>query len=68
VYELRKVLLALSNKERLAAKYRDHKLTGKLAGWRECHVKPDLLLLYSIDTDNGLLILGDLGSHTELFG
>ncbi|MBO6133943.1 MAG: type II toxin-antitoxin system mRNA interferase toxin, RelE/StbE family [Lachnospiraceae bacterium] len=29
-------------------KYRDHELTGKYKGTRECHVEPDWLLIYEI--------------------
>jgi len=33
--------------------------------FRECHIKPDLLLVYRIE--NGVLELVDIGSHSELF-
>ncbi|MCD6533427.1 MAG: type II toxin-antitoxin system YafQ family toxin [Deltaproteobacteria bacterium] len=49
----------------LEEKYRDHALKGEYASFRECHVKPDLLLIYKID--GGLLKLVDMGSHSELF-
>jgi mRNA interferase YafQ len=46
---------------------RDHALSGDWAGYRECHIKPDLLLVYrKADTDT--LRLARLGSHSELFG
>lgn len=50
----------------LESQYRDHPLKGKYIGYRECHIKPDLLLVYSIKGDE--LILVDIGSHGELFG
>lgn len=46
---------------------RDHTLTGNWAGYRECHMKPDLLLIYS-KPDADTLRLARLGSHNELFG
>jgi len=46
---------------------RDHVLTGNWSGYRECHVKPDLLLIYS-KPDDTTLRLARLGSHSELFG
>ena len=46
---------------------RDHALSGNWLGYRECHVKPDLLLIYR-KTDVGTLRLARLGSHSELFG
>ena len=46
---------------------RDHVLTGNWSCYRECHVKPDLLLIYS-KPDDATLRLARLGSHSELFG
>ncbi|QFG77370.1 type II toxin-antitoxin system YafQ family toxin [Acidithiobacillus sp. 'AMD consortium'] len=40
---LRPVLVALATDQPLDARYRDHDLSGDWAGYRECHVKPDLL-------------------------
>lgn len=51
--------------EPLDEKYRDHSLTGKWKPCRECHVKPDLLLVYDY-TDDETLMLVRLGSHSEL--
>ncbi len=65
--DLKQVLVALANDQTLDAKYRDHDLSGDWAGYRECHVKPDLLLIYR-KTDLDVLRLARLGSHSELFG
>jgi mRNA interferase YafQ len=65
--DLRLILLALANDEVLAPRYRDHDLIGNWAGCRECHIKPDLLLIYQ-KTDDAMLVLARLGSHSELFG
>jgi mRNA interferase YafQ len=46
---------------------RDHALSGDWAGYRECHLKPDLLLIYR-KPDADTLRLARLGSHSELFG
>jgi mRNA interferase YafQ len=46
---------------------RDHPLTGEWEGFRDCHLKPDLLLLYCLP-DAARLRLVRLGSHSELFG
>ncbi|MCL2658362.1 MAG: type II toxin-antitoxin system YafQ family toxin [Betaproteobacteria bacterium] len=43
---LRPVLVALATDQPLDARCRDHDLSGDWAGYRECHVKPDLLLIY----------------------
>lgn len=61
------VLAALANDQQLEPRYRDHDLSGDWAGYRECHVKPDLLLIYRKSGDD-LLRLARLGSHSELFG
>jgi mRNA interferase YafQ len=65
--ELKSVLLALVTDQPLDAKFRDHDLTGDWAGYRKCHVKPDLLLIYR-KSEPDLLRLARLGSHSELFG
>ncbi len=46
---------------------RDHALSGDWVGYRECHIKPDLLLIYR-KPDKETLRLARLGSHSELFG
>ena len=46
---------------------RDHTLSGDWIGYRECHIKPDLLLIYR-KPDADTLRLARLGSHGELFG
>lgn len=49
----------------LPAKNRDHGLGGNWSGYRECHLKPDVLLIYR--KPEGVLQLVRLGSHSELF-
>ena len=51
----------------LEERYHDHGLTGDLAGFRECHIKPDWLLIYLIENDILTLTLIDTGSHSDLF-
>jgi mRNA interferase YafQ len=51
--------------EPLPEKCRDHSLGGTWKGHRECHVCPDLLLVYLKSADD--LRLVRLGSHSELF-
>ena len=55
----------LQAQESLEKKYRDHALKGDYIGFRECHIKPDLLLIYQIKENN--LYLVRLGSHSKLF-
>jgi len=49
----------------LPTKFRDHTLKGGYAGCRECHLKPDLLLIY-VQTEDELRLIR-LGSHSDLF-
>ena len=62
---LEPVVDALSLGDPLAEKHRDHALTGAWKPCRECHVKPDLLLVYDCPDDETLLLVR-LGSHAEL--
>jgi mRNA interferase YafQ len=59
------VIYKLSNGIKLEKKYKDHQLKGELKEFRECHLKPDLLLIYRIK-DNQLELI-DIGTHSELF-
>ena len=47
--------------------YHDHALRGDWEGSRECHIRPDFLLIYTYEGDD-ILRLERLGSHAELFG
>jgi mRNA interferase YafQ len=49
----------------LPVRLSDHSLSGEWKGFRDCHVKPDLVLIY--EKPEGLLRLVRLGSHSELF-
>jgi mRNA interferase YafQ len=64
---LEAVLDSLINDLPLEPHYRDHDLTGNWLGYRECHIKPDLLLIYRL-ADKDTLRLARLGSHSQLFG
>ncbi len=61
------VLRDLATDQPLAPRFRDHELSGDWAGYRECHLKPDLLMIYR-KTGAEALTLARLGSHSELFG
>lgn len=60
------VLLALATDTALPDTCRDHALVGDWKGYRECHIKPDLLLIYKTEEPD-VLHLARLGSHSELF-
>ena len=62
--EFRVVLKLLLHDEPLPAKYSDHPLVGSTN--RDCHVRPDRVLIYNID-DPEILRLVRIGSHSDLF-
>ncbi|EMG98449.1 type II toxin-antitoxin system mRNA interferase toxin, HP0892 family [Helicobacter pylori] len=64
---LYKVVGNLATEQPLAPKYKDHPLKGALKDFRECHLKPDLLLVCQIKKQENTLFLVRLGSHSELF-
>lgn len=57
----------LLNKKSLDLKHKDHKLTGSLGYARECHISPDILLIYQYKDEELILLLIDIGSHSDLF-
>jgi mRNA interferase YafQ len=63
--DLMPVLIALANDRLLEPRHRDHALTGDWKDHRDCHVKPDLVLIYQ-KPDDAILRLVRLGSHSEL--
>ena len=65
--ELNKVITILSNGKELPAKYRDHALKGNYKGFRECHIRPNWLLVYLKDKEKLILTLIRTGSHSDLF-
>ena len=64
---LKKVIILLAQNTELEEKYKDHKLTGNFKDLRECHIKPDLLLIYQINNDILELALVQVGNHNSLF-
>lgn len=65
--KLNEIIRMLSNGEKLPAKNKDHVLSGNYAGIHECHITPDWLLLYSIDSALYVLSLVRTGTHSDLF-
>jgi mRNA interferase YafQ len=63
--ELRIVLGLLLADTALPPRYRDHALTGDWAGFRDCHLCPDLVLIYSKPDDHTVALVR-IGSHSEL--
>lgn len=71
--ELNFVIAQLASDKTLEERYRDHPLKGNYVGFRECHIKPDWLLIYkkeNLEQDFKtvkMLYLMRTGSHAYLF-
>lgn len=62
---LRAVVGMLVSGAALPEKFRDHPLAGQWKDYRDCHVRPDLVLVYRVTADEVELVR--LGSHSDLF-
>ena len=65
IEKLKNIINLLTNEEKLPKKHREHKLKGNYKDRSECHIEPDILLIYIINDDN--IIFERIGSHSELF-
>lgn len=63
---LEAVLELLVTDKPLPTKNRDHPLTGQYKSFRDCHIKPDVVLIYS-KPNKTTLWLARIGTHSELF-
>ncbi len=63
------VLEKIANGKKLEEKYKDHLLINDkyYKDCRECHIKPDLLLVYQYQKEKNVLFLVGIGSHSEIF-
>ncbi len=68
IEKLNEVVFMLANQQELPEKYKDHNLKGKYAGYKECHIQSDWLLIYKIEYNRLVLFLLDTGTHSDLFG
>lgn len=62
---VRPVIEMLVNGVTLPVNLFDHALSGEWVGCRDCHIMPDLVLIYEV-TDISVTLIR-LGSHSELF-
>ena len=61
------VIDILSKGGKLPAKYHNHPLKGKYKGYFDCHILPDLVLIYKIEKEKLVLLLFDIETHSNLF-
>lgn len=64
--DLNDIIEQLADDIPLADQFKDHDLAGQWKDFRECHLRPDLLLVYR--KEPGIIRLTRLTSHSELFG
>jgi mRNA interferase YafQ len=64
---LEEVLEILCEEKPLPQKYRNHFLVGNYDGQRECHITPDWLLIYKIESERLILSLTRTGTHSDLY-
>lgn len=61
------VIRLIQQQQPLPPALNDHPLKGKYTGFRDCHVEPDLVLIYRIVQDALQLICARIGTHSDLF-
>jgi mRNA interferase YafQ len=66
--EIDEVIITLASGKALPASYEDHGLSGDMSAYRDCHIRGDLLLIYELRHDKLILVLLNIGSHSQLFG
>lgn len=66
IAKLDDIIRKLATGEPLDIRHRDHALVGNWASFRECHIEPDWLLIYRIESDVLVLTLARTGTHGDL--
>ena len=65
--DLKFAINTIAKGDKLPESFQDHILSGEYLGYHDCHIRGDLILIYNIKKDNLVLVLIDLGSHSDLF-
>ena len=65
--QLEDVLKILIEEKPLDPKFNDHPLQGNYIGFRECHIRPNWLLIYKIDKGKLILTATRTGTHADLY-
>lgn len=56
----------LANDKTLPPKYKNHPLKGNYMGYYDCHILPDWVLIYKLEKEKLILLLFDIGMHSDL--
>ena len=65
--KLKDIINILAEGKPLVKKHKEHALSGKYKGMRECHIEPDWLLVWIVENDRLILTFTRTGSHSDLF-
>ena len=65
--KLTAVLDILASESPMPEQCNDHLLKVEMQGYRECHIEPDLLLVYQVLQDTLILLAAGTGTHSDLF-
>lgn len=65
IAKLDDIIRKLATGQPLDIRHRDHALVGNWASFRECHIEPDWLLIYRIESDVLVLTLVRTGTHGD---
>ncbi len=65
--KVQEVVSILESGKILPRKYKDHALRGNMNIYRELHIEPNLLLVYERDVVERMIILINIGSHSQIF-
>jgi mRNA interferase YafQ len=68
IAKLKGVIRVLIEGRPLNPSLKDHALTGNFKDRRECHIEPDLLLVYKVNKKEMTIIFERTGSHSDIFG
>ena len=61
------VLDTICSGKKLQVNHKEHKLSGNYAGYTECHIQPDWILVYKRSEETKTIIFTDTGTHSDLF-
>jgi mRNA interferase YafQ len=67
IASLHQIMKQIEHEKPLAAKLRDHALTGNWKSYRELHIEPDWLLIYKLPPKENIVIFVRTGTHADLF-
>ena len=65
IKKLKEIMIQIANEEVLSSQLKNHNLTGNYNNRQECHISPDWLLVYFINSDE--VIFERINTHSEIF-